>query len=477
MADQDNEQIQDQQPNQPSQEPAVDEDALYKDIGQHVAKKYQEFLDSRSQGDIAKAKEEYKQSQSPQSGLAALADLGGNLPQQPAPVPQTTPIQQPAVQQTAPQPLKSDESSLEQQAKTAGSELNEKIPEVYVNIEDTLSKGVQQQQQLLQNAQQRYANNMKQDMALSQEYQSGRIQPMQIFSGNTGQKLLTGLGLLFSGLGSGITGQSNMAMQMINQTIQRDMEAQKLNSEKEYNTWRMHREMTGDQMSADMAFQREAMIALNSQIEQQKMKLASPQAQLAAVQTQAQLNNQLIDLGMKQASYDAMKGLSQQTPSPGIINNQRWQQLKMAGVLKGEDETNATKEAQKLEEIESVKQDYMNGFNQLNKKFLAGALTPADRDSFIWDIAGKIQHIGAGRFNMEDAIKQAKSMYPGMLEFESTRKDKLANGLKFFENESKTPTLDRLGLKNQSQALQQSETKTMNGRQYTKVPGGWQLVR
>ena len=42
-----------------------------------------------------------------------------------------------------------------------------------------------------------------------------------------GQKTLTSIGMLLSGIGSGLTGQPNMAMQVLQTNIQRDIEAQK----------------------------------------------------------------------------------------------------------------------------------------------------------------------------------------------------------------------------------------------------------
>ncbi len=48
---------------------------------------------------------------------------------------------------------------------------------------------------------------------------------------STGRKVMAGIGLLLSGIGSGLTGQKNMAMETINKLIDNDIKAQKLNAE------------------------------------------------------------------------------------------------------------------------------------------------------------------------------------------------------------------------------------------------------
>jgi len=48
---------------------------------------------------------------------------------------------------------------------------------------------------------------------------------------STGRKVMAGIGMLLSGIGSGLTGQKNMAMETINRLIDNDIKAQQLNAE------------------------------------------------------------------------------------------------------------------------------------------------------------------------------------------------------------------------------------------------------
>lgn len=63
---------------------------------------------------------------------------------------------------------------------------------------------------------------------LSNIYQQGKVDPQQYVKelGVDG-KVMTGIGLVLSGMGSGLTGQPNMAMQVLQKNIDRNIDAQK----------------------------------------------------------------------------------------------------------------------------------------------------------------------------------------------------------------------------------------------------------
>lgn len=73
-------------------------------------------------------------------------------------------------------------------------------------------------------------NAIADNTAFMKDVRDGHITPQGIFQGKTipGQ-VMTAIGLLLSGIGSGITKGPNLAMEVINKQIDRDMEAQRAN--------------------------------------------------------------------------------------------------------------------------------------------------------------------------------------------------------------------------------------------------------
>jgi hypothetical protein len=358
--------------------------SVFHDLGQHLANAVQEFLN---------AKKSYGESQTPQTPEQIQAgQVPSPQPTSTQPIPEPNPQQieqaQPAVQQQpmVPQTVPQTAPMVPQTGPTPGTidpiqaeaNLAKSTGSVSQDIQNTLGQGIEQQQQMLQDAKKRFNDNKAQDQALSQAYQSGKIKPMAMFSGNTAQNIGTALGLLFSGIGSGLTGQKNLALETINNTINRDMEAQKLNQEKEYNAYRMHRENTQDQFSADMAFQRDAMVAMNNQIEMQKTKLMGPQAQAAAAQTQLALKGQIIDLNQKQAMWDAMRGQLNGAQSGDPASQIR--RMQMTGLLQPAQAEQAYKELDRTQNFGTQKQNILDSFDRANQENT---------------IAGRAAHLGA----------------------------------------------------------------------------------
>lgn len=82
----------------------------------------------------------------------------------------------------------------------------------------------------------------------------------------TGQKIASGIGLFLGGFGSAFTGQANPALGIINNAIEKDIDAQKSNLDKKKTLWGMNREAMKDELSADLATRNQAYAALQNQI-------------------------------------------------------------------------------------------------------------------------------------------------------------------------------------------------------------------
>jgi hypothetical protein len=92
------------------------------------------------------------------------------------------------------------------------------------------------------------------DDQLMADFQSGKVDPNRVWSNtSTGNKIIAGIGVLLSGIGSGLTGQPNMAMKVINDTIDKDIDAQKNNLGKTATLLEMNYRRYGNMQSAEAA--------------------------------------------------------------------------------------------------------------------------------------------------------------------------------------------------------------------------------
>ena len=92
-------------------------------------------------------------------------------------------------------------------------------------------------------------------------------------------KIAASIGLVLSGIGSGLTGQSNMAMDMIHKQIQNDIESQKNEQGKAMNLWQMNRQAMGNDQLANMRTENQLLSAVKVKSMQAAAQMQSPLAQ------------------------------------------------------------------------------------------------------------------------------------------------------------------------------------------------------
>ncbi len=104
------------------------------------------------------------------------------------------------------------------------------------NVSSQSQQALQQEQQGLQEQHQALLNNVS-EMNTHLQHTADDLMTKKIDFNKvwheklTGNKILAGIGMMLSGLGSGLTGQPNMALAQINKEIDRDIEAQKQQGE------------------------------------------------------------------------------------------------------------------------------------------------------------------------------------------------------------------------------------------------------
>jgi hypothetical protein len=128
---------------------------------------------------------------------------------------------------------------------------------------------------------------------LDGELMGGQINPNRVWSeASTGAKVGAVLGMLFSGIGAGVTGKENLAVSNINKMIDRDIEAQKANIQNKQNLFSKYLTQLGDARQAEAASRLHLLQAAEVQVKQAQAKAATPQAQAAFEKTRAQLEQQ-----------------------------------------------------------------------------------------------------------------------------------------------------------------------------------------
>lgn len=117
-------------------------------------------------------------------------------------------------------------------------------------------------------------------------------------------KIVSGIGLALSGIGSGLTGQPNLALQQINKAIDRDLEDQKQDQSKAVNLWKMNRDHYQNDIAANLA-------AKNQMLNIAQFKAQAAQSQAPSAQAQANIAQTILGLEQQKAANNRMLSMFQ----------------------------------------------------------------------------------------------------------------------------------------------------------------------
>jgi hypothetical protein len=131
------------------------------------------------------------------------------------------------------------------------------------------------------------------EAAAFKAYQNAKIDPNHLYhNSSTSNKIVAGIGLLLSGIGAGLSGQPNMALKVMNDAIDRDIDAQKTDKASKQNLWRMNRERLGDDLSANLVTKNQLMMGAKYKLMQAASQFKGPQAQAEAAFANAQIDKE-----------------------------------------------------------------------------------------------------------------------------------------------------------------------------------------
>lgn len=176
----------------------------------------------------------------------------------------------------------------------------------------------QQLAKLTADSQAKFAAIDKEHDDLVKQYASGQIDPNRIFKNmGTGSKITAAIGLILGGVGASATGGQNMALKVLNDSVDKDIDSQKANMGKTANLLTMNMQKYHNAQAAEAATRLNMSAALQGAIG----KYAAQSGSASAIQ-QGQLAIQQLrqqDLPMKQqiAMTQAVAGLANGTNTGG----------------------------------------------------------------------------------------------------------------------------------------------------------------
>lgn len=257
-------------------------------------------------------------------------------------------------------------------------------------------------------------------------------------------KVKTAIGLILGGIGSGMTGGPNAALQFLNARIDRDLLAQRLNLGKKETVLGGYLKQMGnlnDATKMTWAFYNDL---YTSELKKQAALMRDPIAQAQAKQLIGEREQQKAQVLGPLAFQRALMGTMQSGQIDPAAAVRMYGQM---GIITPKQTEDATKEIGKAQQIEQMRANMLDSFHHIHQQILNGAFSPNDTDSAKKAFAGALQHVSEGRYNQEAAENIADSLLPGKTDAESTVSNKLNRLNKFFDAFREEPTLQSIGMK------------------------------
>lgn len=180
-------------------------------------------------------------------------------------------------------------------------------------------QAVQADQKAQADLQKSLSDKMNDINQVTQDIHNNHINPNQYLENmSAGHKISTAIGLFLGGVGSGVTGQPNPAMAFLNSQIERDLNAQRANSDNKTTLLGALERQYGNQIVAANMFKAIRSNTLANQLGQAAATAQGPMAQAQAQQGIGQLK-QSAGQYMRQAQLMQMRNdISGQAPGPAM---------------------------------------------------------------------------------------------------------------------------------------------------------------
>lgn len=385
--------------------------------------------------------------------------------------------QQPVPSQTIPK-YAVDINKLYQQGQNAISEQQGVNAAQAKSDLDIQKQDIEERQALNQKVQDNFNQFNTHQQQFMQDYMNNHIDPKHYQENmSTGQKIATGIGLLFGGMGSATTGQPNLAFEMLNKQIDRDIEGQKS---------RMDQQKTI--LGANQALYRDDATALNQtrvnmndiydhKIQEAANQLGTPQAKAAADMAHSKFAMENAALLQQNAIRSTvMQHLQQGGQGLNAID------LANAGIIPHDE---AIKEQASIDSQRKAIASAQDVFKKYDQEQTVGNLLSPESSRRASAINAELTNLvmesdAAKRLTPESAKLEVQPFFVKTTDDDKTRASKL-NGVKNLirQHAAPTPYMSHFAPQSVPQYGVGSgpELQTRNGVQYQKVPGGWKKVQ
>lgn len=331
--------------------------------------------------------------------------------------PAQMPMANASLQQASSNPFLAPE---EAQSQTLGSGVENQIAGI------TQASAAQSQlgQQLAQ-AQQQYITNLnkvdadrqaqlakwdEQRNQLQKDFMDQKVDPSRLWSSKSAfSKASTILGFILGGLGSGLTGQRNQAIDMFNRMVDQDIEAQKLELGKRQNLLGMHMQQYRNINDAVNATKVNLADTLVHQLQMAAAQAQSPLAKANAIQAIGTLQTQYAPIVNQMALRTALR----QNPQVAAQNPSEF----IKYVVPEKEQPAAYKEMQEAQQTHNFAQNLLSTFDQLSQLESAGnyisspVQTPSQVKALKLPLTAALSKNTAGRFTEQDA-NYLESLFP-----------------------------------------------------------------
>lgn len=198
--------------------------------------------------------------------------------------------------------LKKEERGIAQEASAIG-ELGKQEAGIIQQEVDEVKK-------IQDNSAKREQELIREGQGLKQDFLNGHINPDRYMESRTsGQKVRTAIGLLLSGIGSGLTGQENMAEKFLNDQIARDVKAQEQNLGKKQTMLDLNMKELGNLKDATQKTIADTKYLYAAKLNQAaalaKDPIAKAKAMQAAGRLEFQANEAYKEIAVKQSMLEA----------------------------------------------------------------------------------------------------------------------------------------------------------------------------
>lgn len=295
------------------------------------------------------------------------------------------------------------------------------------NLGNAQGKIYDQAADQMQQMSQLYSKNLQDLTDHTQEiYQgvmSGQINPNHYWENlSTGNKVMTGIALALGALGGAASGGKNAAVDVINQSINRDIAAQKMNLDNKKSLLSVNLELLRSLPAAEAATRMQMLAGTQAMLDAQAAKAAGPLAQAARMQATGQIQNQLIPLKEQIAAYKVQQQIMQykadientagstglnDVPAISLADKEIRERIFRDPVSGRKYFVNSVEDAKPLKEAAQVYPNIISSLSELEKMSanVPFGITPdaARTDTLLNNLAtDQMKFTGLKRFNKEE---------------------------------------------------------------------------